>query len=459
MAQLLQRHRAVPTSLALPLRFLARDRGRRTPLRPLLSLLLLAGCGPAEPFEEVASLNQAIVNGTADPGHPSVGALRTPGGRLCTGTLVGRRTVLTAAHCVQLFGSETPSFQLGSNSYAVVAATTHPDFDFATAAHDLALLTLAAAPPVAPLALSSQPPALFDQVVLVGFGRTDEEDAASQGTKREATNRVLWKTAATFGFFTTWGGAGTICPGDSGGPALLRVAGREVVVGVHSTYGIDTMLTRQLDVLRSCSTAGFDVRTDAYVAWLRQAAGGDVGIDEAVPAPPAQELSVAPVGPAARPAAAARAPVAIVAPAAGSVVAGGLVQVQAWIDEAFAATRVELLVNGRPLQTLTAAPFAFLVTLGPGRATLEVRAAGQGGGVSSALVQVEVMAATGSGAAAVGGSPSPASAAPAAPAAAASGQGGCALVGRADAAPSEVALALLLLALLRRGRRGGPRTR
>lgn len=455
VAQLLHRHRAVPTSRALPPRFPARDRGRRTPLRPLLSLLLLAGCGRAEPFEEVASLNQAIVNGTPDPGHPSVGALRTPGGRLCTGTLVGRRTVLTAAHCVQLFGSETPSFQLGPNSYAVVAATTHPDFDFATAAHDLALLTLAADPPVAPLALSSQPPALFDQVVLVGFGRTDAADAASQGTKREATNRVLWKTATTFGFFTTWGGAGTICPGDSGGPALLRVAGREVVVGVHSTYGIDTMLTRQLDVLRSCATAGFDMRTDAYVAWLRQAAGGDVGIDEAVPAPPAQEVSVAPVGAAAGPAAAARAPVAIVAPAAGSVVAGGQVQVQAWIDAAFAPTRVELLVNGRVLQTLTTAPFAFPVTLAPGRATLEVRASGRGGGVSSALVQVEVMAAIGAGAAAVGGGSSPASAPPAAPAAAASGQGGCALAGRPAASDGAAALLLLLALALRRGRSAG----
>ncbi|MBK8481210.1 MAG: trypsin-like serine protease [Proteobacteria bacterium] len=414
-------------------------------------LCLLAGCAADTSPERAASLAQAIANGSADAGHPSVGALRTPAGALCTATLVGRRTLLSAAHCVQLFGREAAAFQLGRGSYAVVAATMHPDFDFATGANDLAVLTLDRAPAEAPLAVSSQPPSLFDQVVLVGFGRTEESAIDSQGIKRQATNRVLWKTATTFGYFTTWGGSGTICPGDSGGPALLHLADRDVVVGVHSTYGIDTALTRDLGILRSCSTAGFDVRTDAYLPWIRQVAGGDVGIDEAVPAPPAEEQ--ASVGTSAGAAlgsatTAARAPVRIVAPASGSVVAGGRVQVQVWIDDAFAATRAELLVNGAAAQALNAPPFAFPATLAPGRATLEVRAFGPDGRVSSAVVQVEVVGAIGAPAAAVAaasagiGGPVNVAGSPAE-------EGGCALGGAPPLRLSEALLALLWLAGLR----------
>jgi hypothetical protein len=83
-------------------------------------VILIAGCGEVE----LARGRYAIVNGKPYTGHPSVGMVRDEGGGFCTGTLVGKRTVVSAAHCV--FPELSYSFEVGGQSYPVVRARAHP---------------------------------------------------------------------------------------------------------------------------------------------------------------------------------------------------------------------------------------------------------------------------------------------------------------------------------------------
>jgi uncharacterized protein (TIGR03382 family) len=60
-----------------------------------------------------------------------------------------------------------------------------------------------------------------------------------------------------------------ICPGDSGGPTLYEIGGREAVVGVSSFI---------LGACEDTSTLGFSVRTDSYLDFITDSIaerGGD----------------------------------------------------------------------------------------------------------------------------------------------------------------------------------------
>lgn len=63
----------------------------------VVGLLLIAGCAR---IDEAAVQDQAIIGGTDDPGHPYVVAVGGRSGAYCTGTVISKRTVLTAGHCV-----------------------------------------------------------------------------------------------------------------------------------------------------------------------------------------------------------------------------------------------------------------------------------------------------------------------------------------------------------------------
>ena len=96
--------------------------------RPLLLLAVaLVACDGGVVVDGVpppAIRRAPIVNGTTDSEHPAVGLLvlhLTAGTAQCTGTLVGKHTVLTAAHCVEDVTSAT--FSLGTQAYTVSAAT------------------------------------------------------------------------------------------------------------------------------------------------------------------------------------------------------------------------------------------------------------------------------------------------------------------------------------------------
>ena len=195
-----------------------------------------------------------IVNGTLDNGHPCVGMLTT-GSSLCSATLIGKRTVITAQHCV---GSGGLSFSVGGNRYPSSRAIPYPGWRMES---DIALVILSQEPTgVSPCPINIDQVRVGQTVTLVGFGVTGELSGGA-GTKRMGQSRISSVDGTTF---SIPGGGANVCNGDSGGPSFQTINGQERVVGVHSTKS------------GFCGMGGTDIRVDAFKDWIQQSAGGDV---------------------------------------------------------------------------------------------------------------------------------------------------------------------------------------
>lgn len=237
----------------------------------IVSLLSACGVDNSESW-----LQGAIVNGTKHYGHPSVVQLRH-GGSLCTATLIGQKTALTAAHCVKP----------GDTHYLVVdglwqlASSYKRHESYTTTGHDndIALVFLGASIGVAPSRVSTLSPGYGQAITMVGYGKTGE-GATDSGIKRIASTTLSSKTSTRLKYFTK--GLGNICNGDSGGPSFASIEGQEVQVGVHSLkYG-------------KCGDGGADVRVDAYKDWIVKHSNGDVLLGPTKPTPPQPAPAPAP---------------------------------------------------------------------------------------------------------------------------------------------------------------------
>jgi uncharacterized protein YkwD len=231
-----------------------------------LTLLLTAGCGPTGEISESGGIGEGpassgdqddginldpfITDGQVDPGHPSTGQLSG-----CTGTLIGKRTVLTAGHCVGSSGY----FKVGGQKYYSAKIYRHPSYGGGNR-NDVAVMILKQdVQGVTPSPIATQAPQDGQAITLVGFGKTGE-NKSDYGTKRFTTNTIYRVYSSIFSFK----GSKNICNGDSGGPTFAQYGGQEVVIGVHSTKS------------GWCGNGGNDMRVDKYVSWIQQKAGNDV---------------------------------------------------------------------------------------------------------------------------------------------------------------------------------------
>jgi hypothetical protein len=228
------------------------------------TLLALVSCSPdALAPPRLVAAESAIVNGAPDEGHPAVGILDSSAG-LCTASLVGSRTVLTAGHCV--VPGEAHYFLVDGKAWSVRETQRHPLYSTKHLGNDVALVVLDQAPPVKPVGISTRAPVAGQALTLVGFGDTGS-DSVDSGTKRVGS-AVVASVGSTF--FVIGDGSGNpsnLCHGDSGGPSLSVIDGVELQVGIHSA------------IEGSCGLKAFDMRVDVYADWLGQASRGDLALD------------------------------------------------------------------------------------------------------------------------------------------------------------------------------------
>lgn len=245
-----------------------------------------------ESFED-----HVIGGGEKTERYPEVGALLLNGDGHCTGTLIGRKTVLTAAHCVYWFSARDLTFAIGSNyknagPRSAVTEIIVPRFDRdgfnyneANRQHDIAIVRLADEFPNH-YVLPDQAPGVDsletmkdrqDKLVLVGFGhkRVNGRDDET-GPKRETALPIFALEEGRLIYHTAAPGA---CKGDSGGPALVQWNGSFIVQGIASTG--------------DCRGSGTHVRVEHYTEWIRKFLKDDPAF-VATPPPPTPAAPAAP---------------------------------------------------------------------------------------------------------------------------------------------------------------------
>jgi hypothetical protein len=231
----------------------------------VVATVLLLSIARAQPARQEIRHEARIVNGLNAHGYPTTGALLyTNGGQItednaiawCSGTLIGCRTFLTAAHCVG--GDTNPDayvvYLQHAGIFSVTSVTMHPAYTDSTfPIADAAVLQLGTrVTGIKPSAVNQIDPAPFIPAsgTIVGFGQTS---GAGQGANDYGIKRVgMVETSncpedlpagATDGEVICWtfsepvgpsGEDSNTCNGDSGGPLFLDLGGGEVVAGITS---------------------------------------------------------------------------------------------------------------------------------------------------------------------------------------------------------------------------------
>jgi secreted trypsin-like serine protease len=174
--------------------------------------------------------------------------IRSARGARCTGIVLARDIVLTAAHCTSDATELTVcrGTEAGAQSYKVIAVAPHPQYDARSYANAQAPVDLALLKLELPLSYSGsvvmreRVPVPGERFLVAGFGDAAAGCPAELGALQSATLTAIGEPSslqlrlvdpASHG--GTVAGLGS-CRGDSGGPVFEWSGGRFILVGVLS---------------------------------------------------------------------------------------------------------------------------------------------------------------------------------------------------------------------------------
>jgi secreted trypsin-like serine protease len=259
-------------------------------LLALSSIVAVAGCSAPPPVEAEGGGSSKIIGGKADAGDSSIVAVvaYTDGGKTyatCTGEVIAPRVVLTASHCVSPIalgfvpeGVQIMTSQDISTATAADVVTgrgvTHPGYDANTGMNDIAVVLLDEAVnlPAVPYSRVALEGNDGKSARIIGYGTTKDGDSTTAGKKNEATVKI---SAINDHDFVASALPVTQCHGDSGGPVLLNVGGKETIIGIG-------WVTVRNDGL--CSEGVKNTRVDKFLSFIDPfvvAGGGAPGADGA----------------------------------------------------------------------------------------------------------------------------------------------------------------------------------
>ena len=209
-----------------------------------------------------ATSGPAILNGSAcSPDRSSIVLLNLRGigaGGQCTGTVVGPRAILTAAHCLDEGVGEVRVW-LGPPSPEIVAASFvfYPGYVFNRPdVYDVGVVFMSEDLPRNPVAiLTSRDARSGETAIIAGWGR----DQFEAGATLRAGSTTLSSVSATFLRTLYQPPSSSVCSGDSGGPILLQEGGVWTIGGITSATSANVCNTGEnfYQAVRHPSVRGF----------------------------------------------------------------------------------------------------------------------------------------------------------------------------------------------------------
>jgi len=168
----------------------------------------------------------ALIGGEA-AAFPEVVRLQASGEKVCTGTIIGPRTIVSAAHCVN---ADSPFFIYKGERYAVRYIASEDQ----ARGHDIALAVTHKKIKGAIFARLGQGLKHGVKILMAGFGCTVKGGAP--GSLHAGENKVIGLDEDHVLAASKSGSV--LCEGDSGGPAFVTDGVRRWLVGVSSLSDI-----------------------------------------------------------------------------------------------------------------------------------------------------------------------------------------------------------------------------